>query len=207
MLDALANDVELALEGLGVGDAGGPADEDLVDDRLDRARARSDGGVVGGHPPPAEDGLPLFSHHRLEHGAAAGGLARVAGQEDEAGPVVTGGGQGEAEPAALAREEGVRHLDEDARAVPGVDLAAAGAAVEEILEHLESLVHDGVGLSALHVHDEADTARVVLVGGIIEALGRRHPGRRRHCRAVLHDHALLLSSSGPCEASEQPWIE
>jgi hypothetical protein len=48
--------------------------------------------------------------------------------------------------------------------------------VEEILEHLERLVHDGVGLSALHVHDEAHTARVVLVGGIIEALGRRRPG-------------------------------
>jgi hypothetical protein len=117
---------------------------------------------------------------------------------------VTGGGQGEAEPAALAREKGVRHLDEDARTVPGIDLAAAGSPVEEILEDLESLIHDGVGLSALHVHDEADTACVVLVGGIIEALGRRHPGWRRHCRAVLHDHALLLSTSGPCEASEQP---
>jgi hypothetical protein len=93
---------------------------------------------------------------------------------------VTRGGQGEAEPAALAREEGVRHLDEDARAVPGIDLAAAGSPVEEILEDLESLIHDGVGLSALHVHDEADTACVVLVSGIIEALGRRHSGWRRH---------------------------
>ena len=60
---------------------------------------------------------------------------RIARQEDQAGPVVTGGGQGDAEPAALAREEGVRHLDEDARAVPGVDLAAAGSAVQEVLEH------------------------------------------------------------------------
>ena len=65
----------------------------------------------------------------------------------------------------------------DAGAVPGVDLAAAGAAVQQVLEHGERLAHDGVRLSALDVDDEADAAGVVLVGGIVEALRRRQsPG-------------------------------
>ena len=43
------------------------------------------------------------------HVARLGGIAR---QEDQADAVVAGGGKGDAEPAALAREERVRHLDE-----------------------------------------------------------------------------------------------
>ena len=39
-------------------------------------------------------------------------------------------------------EEGVRHLHQDARAVAGVDLAAAGAAMIEILEDLDALLDD-----------------------------------------------------------------
>jgi hypothetical protein len=51
--------------------------------------------------------------------------------------------------------------------------------MEEVLEHLEGLADDRVGFPALHVDDEADATGVVLVSGIIEALGLRHPGRRR----------------------------
>ena len=101
--------------------------------------------------------------------------AWVAGQEDQAGPVVARRGQRDAEPGALAREERVRHLDEDARPVARVHLAAAGAAVQEVLEHREGLAHDRVGLSPLDVHHEADAAGVVLVGRIVEALRRGQP--------------------------------
>ena len=38
----------------------------------------------------------------------------------------------------------MRHLQEDAGAVTGVDLAAAGAAMIEILEDLDALLDDGV---------------------------------------------------------------
>jgi hypothetical protein len=73
----------------------------------------------------------------------------------------------------------MRHLDQDAGSVSRIDLAAACAAMEEVLEHLEGLADDGVGLSALHVDDEADTTSVVLMSRIIEALWLRHPVRRR----------------------------
>ncbi len=179
MLDALAYHVELSLEGLGVGNTGAPGNEDLLDQGLDGACAWPDRGIVDRHRAPAQNRLPLFSGHRLEHGPAPRRLGRVAGQEYEAGAVVPGCGQGDAELAALPGEEGVRHLDQDAGAVSGIDLTPAGSAVEEVLEHLEGLADNGVGLPALHVDDEADAARVVLVSGIVEALGPGHPGWRR----------------------------
>jgi hypothetical protein len=77
------------------------------------------------------------------------------------------------------------HLDEDARAVAGIDLAAAGAPVQEVLEYLQRLAHDGVRAAALDVHHEANAAGVVLVGGVVESLGGREArggavGSRRH---------------------------
>jgi hypothetical protein len=89
--------------------------------------------------------------------------------------------QSNAERRAFAGEEGVGHLDQDARTVPGVDLAPAGPAVQEVLQHLQGLADDGVGLSPLHVDDEPDAARVVLESGVIE----RGELAIRHCVVVL----------------------
>src|SRR6266571_5153090 len=51
-----------------------------------------------------------------------------------------------------------------------VDFAAAGPAVQQVLQHGERLADDRVRRSALDVHHEADTAGVVLVSGIVETL-------------------------------------
>ena len=58
-------------------------------------------------------------------------------------------------------EKLVRNLHQDAGAVAGIGLAAAGAAVIEVDENGERLLDDGVGFAALHVHDKADAARIV----------------------------------------------
>src|SRR6185436_18731628 len=84
-------------------------------------------------------------------------------------------------------------LDRDPRAVAGVRLAAARPAVQEVDQDLDGLVHDRVRLSALDVHDEADAAGVVLVRGIVQALGGPLAGvqrGRRHTR-TLFDVRLL----------------
>ena len=177
MLHALADDVELALEGLGVGHGGAAADEHVLDRRLDRARGRSHGAVVGGHRAPPEERLPFLGHDGGEQRAAPRGLGGIAGKEDEPGSVALGGGESDPERGALAREEGVRDLDEDARAVTRVDFTATGAAVEEVLEHLEGLGHDGVRPSPLHVHHEADAAGIVLVARVVEPLSFWKPRR------------------------------
>jgi hypothetical protein len=66
-------------------------------------------------------------------------------------------------------QEPIRHLQEDAGAVAGVRLAAAGAAVLEIDQDFERARDDRVRSAAGYVNDEADTARVVLERRIIEA--------------------------------------
>ena len=121
----------------------------------------------------------VYAAEGRQHRAAPGGLPRITRKEDESGAVVPGRGQVDAERCALAHEEGVRHLNEDARAVARIDLAAAGAAVEEVLEHLEGLGDDGVRSAALDVHHEADAAGIVLVVRAVEPLSL---GKPRRCR-------------------------
>jgi hypothetical protein len=116
---------------------------------------------------PADQLLTLFRDDAGEQGLnrlAGGGVGR---QEDQADTVLAvwrqrGGGD-------LA-EEFVWCLDQDAGAVAGVDLAAAGAAVTEVDQHLQRLLHDGVRLPPLDVDHEADTAGVVLVLGVVQPL-------------------------------------
>ena len=67
-------------------------------------------------------------------------------------------------------EKRVRHLHEDAGAVAGVLLAAAGAAVLQVEQDLERLADDVVRLAVLQVDDEADAAGIVLVARIVQTL-------------------------------------
>ncbi len=64
----------------------------------------------------------------------------------------------------------MRHLQEDAGAVAGVVVAAAGAAVFEVLEDLDGLAEDVVRFAVLQIDDEADAAGIVFVRGIIKTL-------------------------------------
>ena len=83
--------------------------------------------------------------------------------EEEAGPVVAFGRQEDVLLFTDLPEEVVGDLDEDARAVAGVDLAAAGAAVLQVLERDDPVPDDLVRLLAIQPHDKADAAGVVLV--------------------------------------------
>ena len=64
----------------------------------------------------------------------------------------------------------MRHLHEDAGAVAGVLLAAAGAAVLQVDEDLQRLADDVVRLAVLEIDDEADAAGIVLVARIVQTL-------------------------------------
>ena len=57
-------------------------------------------------------------------------------------------GQGESEFFALAREEFVGNLDQNAGAVAGLGVAAASAAVREVQKDLDALLDDFVALLA-----------------------------------------------------------
>ena len=71
----------------------------------------------------------------------------------------------------------MRDLDQDPGAVAGVGFAAAGAPVVEVDQGRQAVAHDLVRLPPFQVDEEADAAGVVLVAGVVEALGRGIAGR------------------------------
>ena len=172
----LADDVELALEVELPGQLGAGGDEQLPDAGLAGARRVPEIGLAGGHVAPAQDRLPLFGGDLLEPLLAGAAIGFVGGQEQHGDAVAAPLRQVHPLPGQLVPEEAVRYLGEDAGAVAGVDLAAAGAAVVEIAQHLERLLHDAVGRVPPDVCDKPDAAPVVLVFGVIEALGRGQEG-------------------------------
>ena len=93
--------------------------------------------------------MPSSAATRVQSSSQSRAAVGVAGQEDDADAVAAGGGQGDAELVALLGQEAVRHLQEDAGAVAGVLLAAAGAAVLQVEQHLHALLDDGVRLAAV----------------------------------------------------------
>ena len=183
-LEQFADDEEAALEVVLALHPGAAPDEDLVDGRLGLERGLAKHGVVRGNFAPAEEMLPFAPHEfgQEVHGQLAGVFVAVA--EEHAHAVVAARGQRDSELGALVVEELVGGLDEKAGAVAGVDLGAAGAAMVEVGERLDRLLHDHVGTVPLEVHEEANAAGVVLKAGVVKAL-LRGPGMRGHQASPL----------------------
>ena len=76
-------------------------------------------------------------------------VRRLHGQEHHAHAVFARGRQREAQLRAFAREKFVRNLDQDAGAVARLRIAAAGAAMRQVDQDLQSLCDDVVRLLAL----------------------------------------------------------
>jgi hypothetical protein len=74
-------------------------------------------------------------------------------------------------------QERVRHLDQDPGTVSGGRVGPGGAAMVEVPQHLETLLHDVMTGDTVETRDETDAARVVFVRGVVQALCGR-PGER-----------------------------
>ncbi len=148
--------------------------------------------VVDRHVAPAEELEAFLLEEALPGVLAMGGDALVARHEQVADGVVAGLGQSDAELLALLFEEGVRDLDQDARAVAERGIGADGTAMLEIAQHRQRVRDDAVRLLALEVGDEADATGIAFVGGVEQALGL---GALRSCRLRVVSSS---SSSVPC---------
>ena len=114
--------------------------------------------------------LPLGLHDLLEALLQLAPADDFARQEDQAAAVFLLAGQRQTGPRASLLQEGVRHLHENARAIAGVFLAAAGAAMVEIHQNLDGVLDDLVGLPALDIDQKADATGVVLEPRIVKTL-------------------------------------
>src|SRR5699024_11901780 len=79
----------------------------------------------------------------------------------------------------------VRDLHEDAGAIARISLCACRAAVLQIDQSLDALVHDVAGSASMHIRDECDTTGILFKFRVVEPL-----------RAWNHGHGvnLLLSN-------------
>ena len=185
-LEALADHKQLPLELIAWGLLPAPH-ERLPNHRLDLAGRGTDGAVVDRHGPPAEELLPLFLAEPGKELLSALLLLRLRGEEDVADGPVARSGKADAGLGRDGVEEFLRHLDEDAGPVAGERIAPAGPAVGEVFKHLEPLTDDLVTAPPMHVDDKPNAAGIVLVGGIVEPLGRREaPGPRRGADTAGH---------------------
>jgi hypothetical protein len=94
-------------------------------------------------------------------------------QESHAYGVLAGRRQFESENRALASKKLVRNLNQDAGAVTSFGIAAAGAAMGEIYQDLDSLLDDLMALLTANAGYKTHSASVVLIRGIVETLRRR----------------------------------
>ena len=174
--DDLADEVELALEILVAGARDRALDEDLPMSRFGRHDVRGLGerGVIDRHLAPAEHGAAFLRCRGLEQRLEMQTARLVLRHEDEADAVLAGLRQRHVLRRHLFREEGMRDLDKHARPVAHQRVGPHRTAMGEVLEDLQPLLDDRVGLLVLHMRDEADAAGVVLVLRVVEPdLARR----------------------------------
>ena len=86
--------------------------------------------------------------------------------------------------AHLFAEEAVGDAAEDARPVACFPVAAYGAAVLQVPEDGEGIGNDGVAGPAIEVGQEAQSAGIPLVGGIVESGSLGEAGFDRTSRVV-----------------------
>ncbi len=67
----------------------------------------------------------------------------------------------------------MRNLEQDARAIAGIRVAAACSAMGQIFQYLKGLTYNAMRFSTLNVHDETDAAGVMFLIWIIQPLSRR----------------------------------
>ncbi len=183
MFDLLADHVQRALEArapVGVCSRGAFAvrsvsDEQLLDDRLTRAGGRAKPGVVSRHDAPAKDFVSVVLNGPLDQRPQSIPIVPAFRQKDEARSVLSRRREREPEGRGDLAQESIGRLNENAGAIARVGLASARAAVQQIEQNLQPLVDDAVRLAALDVDDEANAARVVLVGRVVKAGGGHGP--------------------------------
>ena len=167
----LADDIQLALEGVLHDHIVAAADENLPDDRFFLAHGgRHRHFAVDRYVAPAQQHLAFRLDGALELLLACQPRGMLLGQEDHAHSVFAGRRQLDALARHFLAVERVRHLDQDARPVAHELVGAHRAPVVEVFQDLQALLNDRMALFALDVRDETDSASVMFVASRIKAL-------------------------------------
>src|SRR5271165_5333463 len=164
---AFAHDVKLTLQ-LILADVGVAADKNLFNVGLGSARNAPDRVGVYRGIAPAEHGETFFGGDSLQDAFRLEALPGFNRKENHPNAIDARRRQGESELGALLHEESVGNLDENPRPVARFRIAPACAAVRQVHQNLESLENNVVRLLSVDINDEADTAGVVFIPGVVK---------------------------------------
>ncbi|OQC28883.1 MAG: hypothetical protein BWX70_01690 [Verrucomicrobia bacterium ADurb.Bin070] len=145
------------------------SDKDLADNRQRAASQLPHRFRTDRHIAPCQY-LQAFSREaHFERPLAARAAGGVLRKEDHAHSVRPGLGKS----GDLLAEKSMRHLQQNACAIPRVRIIAGRAAVLQIGQHVERLDHDVMGFLAAQAADHAHAAGIPLEGRIIQTVLRR----------------------------------
>src|SRR5262249_42019346 len=161
---------DLALKRILIGDRRVAGNDRLADPRhrLDDLAAEPRG--VGRDVAPANEGLALGLDVLLDMLNGDGTRPRVPRQKAHRDRIPSGLGQAQPLPPRPIAQQRVRHLNETAGPVTDERVGPDRAAMVEIDQDLQTARDDIVRFSPLDVGDETDTARIMLVARVVEAL-------------------------------------
>ena len=157
--------------------------------RLDHALAEAGG--IRGDLAPSQQRLPLGRDVVLEQADGEVPRVGVLRQEAHRHRIAAQRRQRQIVFLGPVAQQFVRHLDQAAGAVAYQWVGTDGAAMIEVDQDLQPASDDVVRLSALDVDDEAHTARVMLVAGIVQSWSRRGSHHRAFECLRVADMAAL----------------
>ena len=157
-----AQHVEFALERVLIHARRAPY-ENLLDVRLRIARHASDRVAVDRCVAPTEDRQAFLARGFFQYAFAEDSVLPIHGKKNHSHAIFAGRGKRESQARALALEKLVRDLNQDARAIARLRIAAARAAMRQVDEDLNTFQHDIVGFLPFDIGDEPESAGVVLV--------------------------------------------
>ena len=160
------------------------ADEHLADDRLALFRRRPDGRIVHRHVAPPEHLHAEIDRDLLDRLLALRPPGRILRQEDHPNRILPRLRERDPHFLALADEELVGDLRENARPVAAVRFAPAPAAMLHVFKHLEGVGDDLVGRLAFDMANEPDPAGVMLESRVVQTLRLGKTGNH-FCRQTL----------------------
>src|SRR5262245_19267142 len=132
MAGAFPDDVELAFQGVGNGDAAAASDENLPDHGFQTLGGLRQIAVVDRNIPPSQQDLSFIIDGTLDLVLTGNTRSRIARQKYHADPILPRRRQLDTLLRHLLAQESIGNLDETARAVGELGVVAYSAAVGEI---------------------------------------------------------------------------
>lgn len=164
-------DEKLALERVLVFATRAATDEKLANRRFTSLYANAKSRIIHRHISPPENGLTLFHDEIRDYSLASSAAFGAAWKEQHRHAVVANGGQGEAEITSRNPQELVGDLNQYPGAITHQSIRARSAAMGQIRQNAQALLHNRMGFCPVDIGDESDATGVMLVARIVQALG------------------------------------